>query len=769
MSWYDLSNQFVQGAGSFGPNFDEDERRRRRHRGGAGAPYEPLLGPAPPAASGAESAMSFSEKSEFLEQAEPSGMTMPQYATPNAPARAMAAVDMGAGPQQPPPLEEFKDDPIEAFGAEYEPPFYGAEPPPVSDYLRVRPDEEKTAPTQELRQGLPTGISQAGVEAALQGPQPRRRAGMEAGQVESVLQQPLPKRVRFAMPQDVTPNAPGMGRPRSQHLGASRPGGHGSSLPQVMEDEAFGAVRRRHRIRGDRGAGQPYDYREVPHRYYGVTGKHEQALRPERDTKFEIPEAEDLRRIAGRPIMPQDVTPTRPPGKTPKPEGPKHEVKPEPAQRPVMPQHVTPSRPVGPLRRARRGRQAAQQAQGRLKEQLRRTQSEMKTMEGLGRGYWQQTEAQKGKIAKLESGRDRARKERNFVLQQAQLKNRSLLDQLGQSTAQTLQLGELAKAKIGQMRSGMWDYHHKQERDQLAREQKMRGRHAEQLGAEKTKAASLQSELQRQKGWAEQEIQTGVGLVASQDLQIEKLRLAGHKLRKQGSDLAAEGNRRLKAAAAELAEALRKLAEAGRAKELSAGEKSTMQADVRRLTERLSQAKREVSRGPAARAPAARAPAAQAPIVVQGGAGGGGASAAGGASSAAGGAPASRQGSAQEVLAAAKQIAAMAKKKPAGAPAKKKAPGDTKGITQARRSYTDKRKAKFAELRALKSKRVREFKAKSKKLPKAARDKQRREFKKNADTQLREVSGRFPNARGVKTVGALRELVRKLDALKAAK
>ena len=100
---------------------------------------------------------------------------------------------------------------------------------------------------------------------------------------------------------------------------------------------------------------------------------------------------------------------------------------------------------------------------------------------------------------------------------------------------------------------------------------------------------------------------------------------------------------------------------------------------------------------------------------------------------------------------------------------KKGASGATKGITQARRSYTDKRKTKIAELRALKSKRIREFASKTKKLPKAERQKQRRAYKKKVEAQFKEMQQQFPVARGLKSVAVLRELVRKLQAFKTAK
>ena len=80
-----------------------------------------------------------------------------------------------------------------------------------------------------------------------------------------------------------------------------------------------------------------------------------------------------------------------------------------------------------------------------------------------------------------------------------------------------------------------------------------------------------------------------------------------------------------------------------------------------------------------------------------------------------------------------------------------------KGITQARKRYTDVRKTKLAEMRALKSKRIREFNAKTKTMPKAQRDKARRAFKAKVEAQFREISKKFPTARGMKTVGVVRE------------
>ena len=72
-------------------------------------------------------------------------------------------------------------------------------------------------------------------------------------------------------------------------------------------------------------------------------------------------------------------------------------------------------------------------------------------------------------------------------------------------------------------------------------------------------------------------------------------------------------------------------------------------------------------------------------------------------------------------------------------------------------------------MRALKSKRIREHKAKTKKLPKAQRDKARKEFKERVEAQFKEVAKRFPTARGLKDVKTVRELIDKLERVRMAK
>ena len=132
-----------------------------------------------------------------------------------------------------------------------------------------------------------------------------------------------------------------------------------------------------------------------------------------------------------------------------------------------------------------------------------------------------------------------------------------------------------------------------------------------------------------------------------------------------------------------------------------------------------------------------------------GGLGGGGGAVAAASSSGAG---ASGAGQAAQ---AAGLIAALVKK-----PRKKQS-----GITAAKRRYTE---VKLGELRALKSKRIREHATKTKKLKKADRDKQRREFKKRVNQQFKEVTKRFPTARGLRDLKTVRDLTAKLERVRMA-
>ena len=89
------------------------------------------------------------------------------------------------------------------------------------------------------------------------------------------------------------------------------------------------------------------------------------------------------------------------------------------------------------------------------------------------------------------------------------------------------------------------------------------------------------------------------------------------------------------------------------------------------------------------------------------------------------------------------------------------------GVTSARKRYTSKRKAKLAELRSAKAKKIREFNSKTKKMPKAARDKARRDFKAKVNQQYKQLTNRFPTARGIKDVGTLNKLYKQVEAMQA--
>ena len=88
------------------------------------------------------------------------------------------------------------------------------------------------------------------------------------------------------------------------------------------------------------------------------------------------------------------------------------------------------------------------------------------------------------------------------------------------------------------------------------------------------------------------------------------------------------------------------------------------------------------------------------------------------------------------------------------------------GITAAKKRYTDKRKVKLGELRALKSKRLREHATKTKKLPKAERAKQRKAFKAKVASQFKEVTKRFPTARGLKDLQTVKGLIDKIERVR---
>jgi hypothetical protein len=286
------------------------------------------------------------------------------------------------------------------------------------------------------------------------------------------------------------------------------------------------------------------------------------------------------------------------------------------------------------------------------------------------------------------------------------------------------------------------------------------------LAAGSKQLEARDTEITRKQARIDALLQEGRSLDATGKKELAKLRGEIDRLGKRADFLLTDGNRRIQslekriddgkvsraAAQSEIDELTRKMREAARAPAAPA-----QANNLRELRDDIASLRKAVKSMPRGAAGGA------APIVVQGGAGGGGASSsAGGSSAASGGGGAAPRAAAPDLS---KVVEAIKAAKESGG----KRTGSNKGISQARRAYTDKRKSKIAELRALKSRRIREFNSKTKTLPKADRDKQRREYKKRVEAQFKEAQQRFPTARSLKSVSGIRELIRKIDAFKAAK
>jgi hypothetical protein len=156
------------------------------------------------------------------------------------------------------------------------------------------------------------------------------------------------------------------------------------------------------------------------------------------------------------------------------------------------------------------------------------------------------------------------------------------------------------------------------------------------------------------------------------------------------------------------------------------------------------------------------APAPQIIVVPGGGGGRPGPPGRPGAPGAAGGGGGGASGAAAAAAAAGAAGAAGARK------LEKKKRRKASGITKAKKRYTDQRKIKMAEMRSLKSKRIREFAARTKKMPKKNRDEARKAYAAKANARYREMSTKFPPARGLKDLQSVLQLIAKLDTVRMA-
>ena len=751
MSWYNFSGP-VQG--SFGPLSGDDDERRRRRRDSyrdAGAPY----------AGGGSGVGSGLGADEVHQQVQSYGM--PQNLTAgawgqeaqrgNAP-RQVAAVDLGQGAHQP----LMPQHATRGRGAAH-----------------VHEDVDLGQFEEAQDQGPPP----------LERPQPHAAAavmseGVPGTAAPAIVVQNEPDEP--PMPQDVTP---------------SRPGAEPKSVMKLRAD--VGPDPRRVRF-----ASKAHE--KVPWRYAGVKGEHQKAWKAGKDKKFEIKGADELRRIAaqGQPA--------------------------DPAHRPPpMPQDHTPSRPKkdiqkkskrGPLRRARAARDLyrdhakrqeglavdAQQESQRLKLQqvqlgntLKHTRQEkrrtLQQMRDRNKSMLDQMGQRHGKdkAALMDAARDAmnrgAAQQRDYRRRQMGVlhqyhQDRHMAQRVGMQQGMEQQRSQM-QSRIGGLRQQRGQLQTQLQRQQAAASESMRTGRARQ--------ASMEDQLRRQGERAGEMERVGGAQLRSQQSRITAQQQRIGSLTAEGNDLlrrAGENVQRLQAqinqgtaTSASLQDALRQaeqdLAAARQAAsqqgDLSAADKTRLRDEISRLATDLREAKQDLRSERAAPARRQAGPprggGSGAPIVVQGGSGGGGASSSAGGASAAGGTGAGAGG---RDLSRTVEALAKAVKGAKGAGDKKKAAaakggGETKGITRARRSYTDKRKAKIAELRSLKGKRIREHEQRTKSMPKADRDKARREFKKKVNAQFKEAQQQFPTARGLKSVGVIRELIRKLEAFRPAK
>ena len=325
----------------------------------------------------------------------------------------------------------------------------------------------------------------------------------------------------------------------------------------------------------------------------------------------------------------------------------------------------------------KQGRGEARRQHQKAVDQLRRQNTDLmglvKTMQGAG----ETLEARVQAGGKQLSARDRAIRQlqvgqgqQGMALQDASARLRAGGRQLSQRDARIRGLqreGTAAKQRIGALMQ--------------------EGRALE--ASSKKKIRGLQEGMGRE-GLARQQAQTRVG-----------------QLLQEGRSLESTSKRQIR----ELQEGMGR---EGLAKQQAQGEVRRLQGELRQAQQTGSadrvRLERELAAAQASLAEARRRPAtkaAGAPIITVSAPGGGGASSSssGGAASGGGGQQAAaRAPDLSKVVEAVKKVAEAAQ-------AAKKAPaakGSAKGITQARRRYTDKRKTTLAALRALKSKRIRE-------------------------------------------------------------
>jgi len=792
MSYYQFMGP-VQGALGFGPA-DEEMRRRRKHHAGAWRPYEGGMSVRP--------SEKFNRVPQYQDQVVPSSSptSQPQGAAP----RMQAAVDMGQGPvqlpvqqaaaQQKPGMDLSYE---QIMGRPYDPsrmigrsPSPSPEPEPMIAAGAGQPprrgkddDDQKQPPDGVPQRPRPEAEAPPVVRPPAQLPQIQRPAAPRTQEPDlfednigtaAAVQVPVPARVA-PDPQPVRVSRPTTKRRRG--AGAGPPG--------------FGPVRRRDGRQPSRDTGVPTGGgggEQPPKR----PGDEPYSGPPKTPRKSKISWGKDqVKRFEGDRFTPGSVLPW------------------VPGER---------ERNIGYQQLGKQqGREIARREhQIELEKLQKKNRGLMNNMYMKLGGAYQQQDRLHAEGLDLARRANLMEKQKDQQIKQLQqgMGREGLAKQRAQAKAQQLQrmgsdLEQRAGMQVRQLQEGMGRQGLELQRmrdqaaGQLQREQDMRGRYEGIIGAGKKKIAQLQamgSDLEKRAGAQVRQLQEGMG---REGLARQRAEQRANRLQAMGQDLETRALKQIKelrqgmgreGLARQRAEtAYRKLLDDSNRnvqeleKKIADGsaDREAAQKEIDQLSKQLDEM-RKVPKAPAQDKSEINAikgelaglkaalrgmpkQAAAAPIVVQGGAGGGGASSsAGGSSSSAGSGGGGAAPRAPDLSGVVEAVKKIAETKSAG---EKKAGGakSTKGITQARRSYTDKRKVKLAELRSLKAKRIREFNAKTKKMPKEQRDKARREFKKKVNAQFKEMQGRFPTARGLKSVGVIRDLIRKIDAIKTAK
>ena len=760
MSWYNFPQLAIQGGGGFGPDDEERKRRRRAYRD-AGAPYQSAGISSGPGGRYEASGPFEGQQAAYEAAGQPPALPAPDLSRWQAAPRQSAAVDLGSGavPSPAPPEDEKQpEDPLAGY-EDFRPPtvmqaersskgLVPASRAPTPTPARVLQVEKPPAEELEEKQQQP------GVDPT---PPARPAVVPDAAPYAGV-----PERPRYHPVSGTAAGAAGRARQHASLVRGSRKPG---SRPGWDPNVGFGPGSKKKK------AGVPFDpmrpFRDLPKSVLGRGMKEWKSRAPTQGERQKFPagvqpsQAEEYLRhrqaTEGGALhkFPRGVQPSQ------------AEEFARQRKRKVSFGGVTGIRPVPTGKKARF-------TPGGISGYVPTEEQKMRGARQYGRMQGQA-------IAKKE--RERAR----GALGRMRSENKQFIDALrkrggeeltarDQRIAQMQQAGETLEARVkrgGKQVGGLQQALHLQK--QARGRQGIRAQRAEERVGQLMKGMGREGlRAQRAEERVGQLTQEGRGLEAEHKARMKR---GGEQIAsrdKAFGDLKAEANRRIQslekrindgsadreAAQREIDDLTRQLAAAAKKPEAKAPEQ---RQDLSELKKELAGLRAAIKARPAA------GPAGAPPIVVQGGHGGGGASAGGSSSSggaAAGGGPGGARPDLSKIVEA---VGKAVKGKKAAEPTKARPSGATKGITQARRTYTDKRKAKIAELRALKSRRIREFMQKTKKLPKADREKQRREYKARVEAQFKEAQKRFPTARGLKSVGVLRDLIRKIDAFKAAK